>query len=511
VPNIAPAGPIDLGNFHVTDAASTQLSIGNDAPTSSFSESLIAAVTGTTGDANFSGGPSVNVAPGAANNTIGVGINTNTGGAKSGTITLSRTSTGATGLADLDLGNQVIEVSAGVYRFASPLVNNLNLGDRHVGAAAAGNLSVQNTAIVDSFSESLSVAINGSNGDISSATGGPALIAPGANSGTALNVALNTASAGPKSGMVTYDLTSIAHASGLSDTPLGQQSANVNATVYNLAVGQVNNSTPIDFGIVHVGDDPVAIALSIKNNAPAGQYSENLNVTTGPHEVGVIGGGTITGLVPQATDAMSLSVDIATASAGVINSDYVVNFTSDGTGINSLGQTLLASQNVPVTAQVNNYAVADVLKIAGDGSFLQTGPSEFKLDLGSVFQNGTDLSADLGILNDVFAFQPADTLAGTFTVNAPDFSITGAGPFSGIGAGATYANPTVTLDSSIVGMFTGQIVLHPRGQNTSGYDQPLAGGDITINLMGEVTLVPEPAALTLLAFGLACCAIRRRR
>jgi hypothetical protein len=510
VPNISPPGPINLGNFHVTDAASTLLSIANNAPISAFSENLIAAVTGSTGDANFSGGPSVNVAPGAANNTIGVGINTNTGGAKIGTVTFSRKSTGATGLSDLDLGDQVITVSAGVYRFASPVVGNLNLGDRHVGQAAAGNLNVQNTAVADSFSESLGVAIFGSSGDVSSATGGPATIAPGANSGTALNVALNTATAGPKAGMVTYELTSIANASGLSDTPLGQQSANVSATVYNLAVGQLTTMTPIDFGIVHVGDNPAAVALSIKNNAPAGQYSENLNVSTGPHGIGVTGGGSINGLAPQATDGSSLTVDIATASVGLINANFVVNYTSDGTGINSLGQTILSSANVPVTAQVNNFAVADVVKLSGNGTFMQTAPNEFKLDLGSVFQHGTDLSADLGILNDVSALLPADTLAGSFSVNVPGFLVAGVGPFAGIAAGATYANPTVTLDSATIGMFSGQIVLHPRSQNASGYDQPLASGNITINIMGEVT-IPEPAAFTLLALGMACLAVRRRR
>jgi hypothetical protein len=171
---------------------------------------------------------------------------------------------------------------------------------------------------------------------------------------------------------------------------------------------------------------------------------------------------------------------------------------------------MLSSANVPVTAQVNNFAIADVIKLSGDGSLMQTGLYEFKLDLGSVIQNGTDLSASLGILNDVSALFPADTLAGSFTVTVPDFIASGAVPFSGIGAGMSFANPTIALDSATVGMFSGQIVLHPRSQNASGYDQPLAS-DITINVMGEVTLIPEPATIVLLTFGLTSLLVRRRR
>ena len=36
-----------------------------------------------------------------------------------------------------------------------------------------------------------------------------------------------------------------------------------------------------------------------------------------------------------------------------------------------------------VAGQVNNFAVADLAKLAGDGTFSMTGASEFTLDLGT--------------------------------------------------------------------------------------------------------------------------------
>ncbi len=507
VPNITP-GPLDMGNFHVGDAASAQLSIANDAVPSAFSENLKATVTSNGAPVQVSGGPSVTVVPGGSDNSIGVGVSTTTGGAKSGSVKITRFSSGATGLADLDLGDQTVNVSAGVYRYALPVVNNLDLGDRHVGDPAAGNVAVMNNAVSDLFSESLRVSVADFAPDVSGA-GGSVDVAPGGGSGANLTASLNTATAGAKSGSVTYDLTSLAHASGLSDTSLGQQQANVTAKVYNLAVAQVVTSQPVDFSIVHVGDVVAVKPLEIKNNAPAGAFSENLNAAFGPPNADASGGGSVSGLAPQASDGSSLTVGITTGTARFINTNVVVKFTSDGTGLNSLGQTSLPDGDVNVVAQVNNFAVASLLKQAGDGALTMTAANEYKLDLGTVPQNAAAPSATLGIKNDVSALLPADDLAGSFTVIAPDFLVSGDAPFAGVAAGATYDKPIVTLATSTAGMFSGQLVLHPRSTNPSPYSQALP--DITINLTGEVTAVPEPAALGLMMLGLTVIASGRRR
>ncbi len=226
----------------------------------------------------------------------------------------------------------------------------------------------------------------------------------------------------------------------------------------------IQNAQPIDFSIVHVGDAVAQVPLSILNNAAADNFSENLNASFGPVEVSVTtNGGMITGLAPQASNAASMTVGIDTSTARIINRTAIVEFQSDGAGINSLGQTDLPIQVVQVSGQVNNFAVADLAKLAGDGTFSMTGPSEFTLDLGMVIQGQPSLDAELGILNDVLA--PADDLAGSFTLNAPDFTLSGFTPFTALAAGNTRGGLMVELDSSMVGMFSGQITLNPRSTN----------------------------------------------
>jgi hypothetical protein len=203
-----------------------------------------------------------------------------------------------------------------------------------------------------------------------------------------------------------------------------------------------------------------------------------------------------------------MTVGIDTSTARVINRTAFVEFESDGTGINSLGQTELPIQIVQVSGQVNNFAAADLAKLAGDGTFSMTGPSEFTLDLGTVIQGQPSLDAELGVINDVLA--PADDLAGSFTLAAPDFTLTGFGPFTGLAAGSTRGGLTVELDTDTVGMFTGQITFNPRSTNARPFSMDLA--PITINLRGEVQPIPEPATLSILIISLiATTALRVRR
>ena len=95
--------------------------------------------------------------------------------------------------------------------------------------------------------------------------------------------------------------------------------------------------------------------------------------------------------------------------------------------------------------------------------------------------------------NDVLA--PADDLTGSFTIAAPDFTLTGFDPFTGLAAGNTRGGLSVALDTSMVGMFSGQITLNPRSTNARPFSMDLT--PITIFLRGEVQPIPEPATLWL--------------
>ncbi|MDB5325353.1 MAG: hypothetical protein JWM57_922 [Phycisphaerales bacterium] len=515
-PAIAGVTPpsVFVGNFHVGDVVGgSTITFANLASPGAFSEDLGVTGVAATGTAALGAGSptSFTVLAGANNTAVKAGVSTATAGAKSGNVTanlLSNATVNAVaipGLSPLSLGTASVGVTGNVFRLATATTTTpVNLGDKHVGDAANTSITVNNTAAADGFSESLSATASVGGGDVTAASGATT-IAPGANSGSALTATLSTATAGARSGTVNIGLTSIAGGAGLGNTILAGQTATVTGNVYNLAVPVINNSQPVAFGIVHVGDVVTPVAVSIKNNAPAGSFSEKLNAAAGTPGTGLTGTGTFTGLAAQGTNASGITVGINTASAAVISSNLPISFASDGTGINSLGLTTLAAQTLSVTAQVNNFAVAKFNKVSGSGTFTGSGAS-YSLDLGSVPMNSASPQAQLGLLNNVLT--PADTLAGGYTIVASNFITSGFTSFTGLTAGSSLTNLLVGLNTSTVGSFTGTITLAPRSQNTSGYDGALS--NVVLNLQGVVTAVPEPttAGLIALAGGLT---LRRQR
>ncbi|MCX6879151.1 MAG: choice-of-anchor D domain-containing protein, partial [Verrucomicrobia bacterium] len=89
--------PVAFGNFHVGATAPSQvLTVSNQAPNDTFSESLNASIGGATGGVTTNGGSFTALAPGASNSSsLAVGIGTSSAGSKNGTATLSLTSNGA--------------------------------------------------------------------------------------------------------------------------------------------------------------------------------------------------------------------------------------------------------------------------------------------------------------------------------------------------------------------------------------------------------------------------------
>ncbi|HJQ81932.1 MAG TPA: choice-of-anchor D domain-containing protein, partial [Lacipirellulaceae bacterium] len=292
---------------------------------------------------------------------------------------------------------------------------------------------------------------------------------------------------------------------------ISNPSVGLQAIAYRFAAPTPHTPEPVNFGIVHVGDTPQQ-PLSLSNTAPADGFSESLDAAIGnPTVSATTNGGSFTGLAPGATNSTSLVVGIDTSSAGAKSGTATITLTSNGAGSSGLGLTSLPSQTVNVQAQVNNFAVADFAKLAGDGTFTMTGANEFTLNLGTAIQGQPALAAELGVINDVLA--PADDLAGSFTLNAPDFTLTGFDPFDAddheaITAGSIRSGLMVELDTSMVGMFSGQITLNPRSINPSPFTMDLA--PITITLRGAIHPVPEPATLTLLIALLAFPTARRR-
>ena len=111
------ATSVDLGKFHVGAGSLTgSVGVTNDVAADGFSESLSLVSSGTTGGASVTNLAGL-IAAGATRN-LGVGLSSVSAiGLNSGTITLSKASSGSgtSGLADLSQGNQVVTVTATGY------------------------------------------------------------------------------------------------------------------------------------------------------------------------------------------------------------------------------------------------------------------------------------------------------------------------------------------------------------------------------------------------------------
>ncbi|MEM7146989.1 MAG: choice-of-anchor D domain-containing protein [Verrucomicrobiota bacterium] len=509
-PSAASANPVNLGNVHVGDTPTQALTLSNTAANDGFSEALNASFSGTTGDANAAGSFNL-LAPGATDNSsLTIGMDTATAGAKAGTATIALVSdgSGSSGLGQTALASQTVNVTGNVFRFAAPSAasaNPVNFGNLRVGDTPSEALTLGNTAANDGFSEALNAAFSGTTGD-ASAAGSFNLLAPGATDNTSLTVGIDTATAGAKAGTATIALVSDGNgSSGLGQTALASQTVNVSANVFRLASPSAATPNPVNFGIIHVGDTP-SQAISFTNTAANDGFSEGLNASIGSLTGDASAAGSFNLLAAGDTDNTSITVGIDTSTAGVKAGTAEIVLASDGTGTSGFGVIALAPQTVNVQATVNNFADPEFNQTGGDGTLIMDSAFVFTLDFGTVAQGTGPYTADLEVLNDVLG--PADTLAGSWVINAPDFTTSGFTAFSGIDAGDAFSPLQVSLSAATLGSFNGTITLNPRSQNASGFDGALT--NVVLNIRGEV--IPEPTAplLTLIA-ALSLLATRRSR
>ena len=372
-----------------------------------------------------------------------------------------------------NVANQTVSVTAAAYSPATPNITPaaLALGDFHVGQPAQQAIAISNATPVGAFSESLVATASATGGGVS-VTGGPTVtVAPGATNST-IGVAVSTATAGAKSGSVNIARKSTG-AVGLADLDLGSQAIPVSATVYRLAQPVIQSAQPINFGIVHVGDVVSPVGVAVQNSAAADGFSERLDATLGPAPTGFTASGSgVDNLNAGAMNSTGLLVGINTSIPRTINGSINVNFTSDGVGINSLGQTALASQSVTLAGTVNAYADPNLVKTGGVGTLTEATPNSFVLDLGGVRRGGAALQMTFSVANAVAA--PADTLAGTWTIGSGPFSLSGFGAVNGLAPGASSSALSVLLGTAAAGQFAHAVSFAPRSQNGSGYDGAMA-------------------------------------
>ncbi len=410
-----------------------------------------------------------------------------------------------------NVANQLLTIQGTAYNAAAPTVApaNFDLGDFHVGdSIPTEQVLLTNAAPAGSFSEDAQATGFSASGAAIIAESSDARVVAGA-SHPVLRIGLDAGSAGARTGAVQMNLLSTGTVNGstiagLAPIQVDTQTVTVSADVYRLAAPVLDVSQPMDFGIVRVGDTVAYQMLTVRNDAAADGYSERLNAAFGTPQAGVeTNSGSIGLLAAGQFDDASLGVRIGTASAGVIDAQVPIHFQSDGSGMNSLGQSDLPAQEIRVTGTVNNLANPTFTHNGGAGGFSGSG-IQYMLDFGTLDQNESVI-ASLLLSNDIDS--PADDLAGQWSFTDPD-GVLGLGEgfdtFSGIAAGDS-RSLSLTFDTSSLGSFAATITLMAESWNSFGGGLGL--DEVTINITGSV--VPEPGMLAVL--GMAAGLLLRRQ
>jgi Ca2+-binding RTX toxin-like protein len=486
-------GSIALANAHVGDVRSVALAVTNTAAADGFSEKLDAAVTGSTGAAVSSGSVSGLAAQATSSGSLWVGIDTSVAGSRSGSATIAFTSNGSgtSGFAPEAIGQQTINVSGNVYRLAaaSDLSSSpISFGNVRVGGSASQIVSVTNLAAPDGFSEALSVVGAGGNGGVVG-VGIVSQLAAGATDSTSLSVGLDTSSAGHKSGIAIFNLSSDgAGSSNLGVTGLPSKTVALSGNVFRTASADILGPTNV---IVHVGDNGTK-TLVIGNAAPADGYSEKLAATVVSTSGGFTAAGTIDGLGPSAS-SNAISYIFDTQVAGVITGRINLGLQSDGSGSSGLANVSLGPLAVDLTATVNNYAQLNLLASRGNLSFYG---SSYVLDLGNIAQDSGIVTTSLTVANS--AAGPADVLAGAFSpLSGNGFTTSGSMTFSGLSAGASAQGPSLQLNTAALGSFTQTFNIGAVGSNASGYSGALADTLLTVTGTVVEALAPDLVVSTM--------------
>ena len=461
----------------------------------------------------------------AGNGLMRVSVNTAAAGTVNGAIAVNFITMGtvvgnSNGLGELGVGQAsygvsgTIQATGNVINQASPLINNstINLGSVRVGATSpTANVSVTNVATV-APQAALNASISG-NAPIT-ASGGFNLLAPGATNNSALQVGMNTATAGAISGTATVafvsDASNVGNCAPNCQLTLGSQNVTVTGRVYTAAAAAVSNV--ISFGTVHVGDVIAPRGVTVQNSASATALNDTLfaqiGAATGPF---TSNSGSVAGLLAGgAANNSALAVGLDTTNAGVFNGSASIALASQNPDMADLA---LLSQNVILSGTVNNYANAVFDIASGAGSLTRSG-NQFTLNFGNVLQGAGALSALVDVDN--FVSGPADFLNGSLSVlDGNDFGTSLlASNFANIAAGGSSGNLLSFLfNTSTLGTFDDLINLTWFGTNNSGFVG--TNTQYTLRVTGTVFEqngnVPIPGSLLLIVIGLAGMGFSRLR
>jgi hypothetical protein len=509
---------INFGVLHVGDPTATRaLSIMNTAPAGVFSEGLDSSFgaysnNGGTLTPGFAG-TITNLAAGSTNSTsMTASLGTTTAGSVNGNITVHQASNGTiSGLANSPLPDQTPAVTGSVItgtitNLAVPQINNpqpITFAARVNTSVPTQGLSVTNAAPNNGFSEGLIGSADGaSNAQITSSGsfGSPgASLAPQATNNGSIQVGIKTNVAGVISGNALIGFKSDGTGFGGTVTDLGDTPVAITANVYTPTVATVLTTSPINFGIVHIGDPTQTNGLTVQNGASATALNDGLvgTISAGGAPFSGIGAIAAPGLAPQASSS-ALQVNLATSTAGIFTGTANLALASHDADLADLP---LTTSPLSLNAQVNRFADLSFLKEGGDGALSDS----FVLDFGNVLQGSGIREAMLAMLNNnPLADQLfTDLLSSIGTVQSGSgFRFTGCS-VSKLPGGVSQPGCDIFFDTSSLGDFTEVLNFDVESSNSSGYDQMI--GNVTLTLEGSVSSsipTPEPGTMTLLGSGL---------
>ena len=301
---------------------------------------------------------------------------------------------------------------------------------------------------------------------------------------------------------ITFDANQLNN-SGYSAV-IGPVTLHITGAVEASAVPVINTASPVAIGNVHLGATALS-AISITNAATA--PATDLDASIGTASAGVAGTGTLSELVPNATNTTSIQVGLDTTTAGAKSGTVGILFNAD-TGSGNAGT--LTPGSVSVTGAVYRYATASLAPIAmtvhvGDAgtaalSLSNTAPADGYSETLDATLTGTSgaITATTGATAAVLAGQTSnaftvgfstaqagvDTGTATIGVGSDGSSIDGLGQTA---EAAVTAPVTVTVDNYAKAAF----------QNLSGIGTlTVNGNNATINL-GTLALGTGPATIAL--------------
>ncbi len=363
-----------------------------------------------------------------------------------------------------------IQTNVNVVNAADPVVNNapIDLGNvRQNAASPSAYVSLTNEATT-APQAALDASISGDSAV--SASGNFSALDPGQTNDTALQVGLNTASAGHVSGLATVDLVSDASNIGgcapHCTMNLPAQQVAVSGNVYRIADPTANTASVTL--AARVGGSAPSAAISVTNVSPDA-YTEGLAATLGATPQGWTHSGSITNLVAGGTDASSLQVGLSTATAGVFNGSESVNFTSNGL-IDHAQALGVGSATVALQGDVYTTAVEHLGTAAVNFGVVHVGQAV--ADQTVAVSNTAAQSALNDTLIGQLSMQPGS--AGVFS--------TGGTLGAGVGAGQTNSSSlTVGLNTGVAGVYSGDAQFTGKSHDAQLTDLQLATLGIAVS------------------------------